>query len=164
MKKEMAIFTNYLYKHGLRMTGQRETILNEFLQREEHQSAEDLTAAVKKRDKTIGQATVYRNLKILAESGIAREVRFGDGLVRYEHNIDHQHHDHLTCERCGETIEVFSPQIEELQEKLARDHNFLITGHVMHIYGVCGRCRQKRVSQPEPAHDNHRPPEKQEVW
>ena len=143
MKREMAIFTRYLSEHGLRMTGQRETILNEFLRTEGHKSAEELTAVVKKRDKSIGQATVYRNLRIFAESGIAREVRFNDGVVRYEHNIDHEHHDHLTCERCGKTVEVLDPQIEELQEKLAREHDFLITGHAMHIYGICGECRNK---------------------
>ncbi|HEY3276011.1 MAG TPA: transcriptional repressor [Syntrophorhabdaceae bacterium] len=141
MRKEKAIFADYLARHGLRMTAQRETILHEFLHTEGHQSAEELTAAVKKRDKTIGQATVYRNLRIFAESGIAREVRFGDGVTRYEHNVDHAHHDHLTCQRCGKTIEVFDPRIEELQEALALAHNFLVTGHTMHIYGLCAGCR-----------------------
>jgi Fur family transcriptional regulator, ferric uptake regulator len=141
MRREKAIFINYLSGHGLRMTAQRETILNEFLCMEGHQSAEELTSAVKKKDKTIGQATVYRNLKIFAESGIAREVRFGDGVTRYEHNVDHAHHDHITCQRCGKTIEVFDPNIEELQEKLAEEHKFLITGHVLHIYGLCAECR-----------------------
>ncbi|OPY65411.1 MAG: Peroxide-responsive repressor PerR [Syntrophorhabdaceae bacterium PtaU1.Bin034] len=144
MEKEKAIFADYLYKHGLRMTGQRQTILNEFLREEGHQSAEELTAAVKKKDKTIGQATVYRNLRIFAESGIAREVRFGDGVVRYEHNVGHEHHDHLTCENCDKTIEVCDPQIEELQEKLAAAHDFVITGHVMHIYGLCEKCRREK--------------------
>jgi Fur family transcriptional regulator, ferric uptake regulator len=124
------------------MTAQRETILNEFLRIEGHQSAEELTAAVKKRDKTIGQATVYRNLRIFTESGIAREVRFGDGVTRYEHNVGHSHHDHITCQRCGKTIEVFDPKIEELQEKLALEHKFLVTGHVMHIYGLYADCRE----------------------
>lgn len=126
------------------MTGQREVILNEFLRNEGHISAEELTAAVKKKDKTIGQATVYRILKILVESGIAREVRLGDGVVRYEHGEGHSHHDHLTCEGCGKTVEIFDEQIEELQKKLAGEHNFLITRHVMNIYGVCGECREKK--------------------
>lgn len=141
-KKEASIFVNYLSRHGLRMTGQRETILKEFLRKEGHLSAEELTAAVKKRDKTIGQATVYRILRILAESGIAREVRLGDGLVRYEQNKEH--HDHLSCERCGKTVEIVDQRIEELQEKLAADHNFLITRHVLNIFGICEACREKQ--------------------
>jgi Fur family transcriptional regulator, ferric uptake regulator len=140
---EMSVLSAYLAKNGLRMTRQRETILHEFLRREGHSTAEDLTTAVKRKDKTIGQATVYRVLRLFAKSGIAREVQFGDGVVRYEHNIGHKHHDHLTCERCGTTIEVFDETIEELQKKLAERHHFAVTGHVMNIYGVCEKCSKK---------------------
>jgi Fur family ferric uptake transcriptional regulator len=142
--KEESLFADYLSRHRLRMTGQRKTILNEFLRREDHQSAEELTAAVKKKDRSIGQATVYRNLRIFVESGIAREVRLGDGVVRYEHNIGHAHHDHLTCEVCGKTVEIVDQQIEKLQEKLARNRNFVITRHELNIYGICEACRKKR--------------------
>jgi len=143
MEKEKSILANHLARHGLRMTRQREVILDEFLRNEGHLSAEELTGAVKKSDRTIGQATVYRVLKVLAESGIAREVRLGDGVVRYEHNVDHEHHDHLTCEMCGKTIEIFDPRIEERQKKLAKEHGFVITRHVMNIFGVCEDCRKK---------------------
>ncbi len=143
MQREKTILAEYLSLHGLRMTEQREAILNEFLLVEGHQSAEDLTAAVKKKDKTIGQATVYRNLRLFVQSGVAREVQFGDGVTRYEHNVDHDHHDHIMCERCGKTVEAFDPRIEELQDALARRHGFLVTGHVMCIYGICAECRDK---------------------
>lgn len=143
-KKETTLFINYLSAHGLRMTNQRQTILNEFLHREGHQSAEELTGAVKKKDKSIGQATVYRILKVLVESGLAREVRLGDGIVRYEQNIGRDHHDHLTCEVCGGTVEILDPQIEDLQKKLAAEQGFTITRHVMNIYGICEKCRKER--------------------
>lgn len=117
--------------------------MNEFLRTEGHLTAEELTAAVKKRDKTIGQATVYRILRILADSGIAREVRLGDGAVRYEHNIGHEHHDHLICESCGKTVEIVDEEIERLQKKLAEKHRFVIARHVMNIYGLCEHCREK---------------------
>jgi Fur family transcriptional regulator, ferric uptake regulator len=136
-------FSSYLSRHGLRMTDQRETILNEFLRREGHSTAEEITTAVKKKDKTIGQATVYRLLRVLSESGIAREVRLGDGLVRYEHNIGHDHHDHITCSRCGKMVEVFDEEIEKLQERLAKKHGFIMTGHIMNISGICHDCKDK---------------------
>jgi Fur family ferric uptake transcriptional regulator len=139
--QKRAILTDYLSKHGLKMTGQRETVLNEFLRGEGHSTAEELTAAVKKKDKTIGQATVYRFLKILVGSGIAQEVRFGDGVVRYEHTTGHVHHDHLICERCGKTVEILDESIEKLQEKLAEEHKFVVTRHVMNIFGICKKCR-----------------------
>ncbi|MCX8022552.1 MAG: transcriptional repressor [Syntrophorhabdaceae bacterium] len=139
--KEKGCFNEFLTKKGLRMTRQREMILDEFLRIEGHLTAEELTLAVKKRDSTIGQATVYRILKILVDSGIAREVRLGSNVVKYEHNIDHEHHDHLICERCGKTIEIVDQRIEELQKGLAEDHKFIITGHIMNIFGICEECR-----------------------
>ena len=46
-------------------------------------------------------------MKLLAEAGLAREVRFGDGVTHYEHNYKHQHHDHMICSECGRIIDSF---------------------------------------------------------
>ncbi len=137
------VFASYLSEHGFRMTEQRQIILNEFMLREGHFTAEELTETVKKKDKSIGQATVYRLLKVLTGSGIAREVSLGDGITRYEHHLGHEHHDHLTCDICGKTVEIFDEQIELLQNKLAEKHGFTIGRHVMIIYGACSDCRKK---------------------
>jgi len=140
---EKEIFSNFITKKGLRATSQRELILDEFLCQERHISAEELYDLVKQRDKTIGQATVYRVLKLLCESGIAREVNFGDGSMRYEHEFGHEHHDHLVCKVCGKTLEVVDPAIETLQKALAEKYGFILSSHEMYLYGVCPDCRGK---------------------
>ncbi len=116
--------------------------MREFLQAEAHVSPEELYDKVKERDKTIGQATVYRTLKLFTESGIAREVDFRDGVTRFEQGYDHSHHDHLICRECGKNIEVVDEQIEELQKKLAEKYNFKLIDHEMYLYGECGECRK----------------------
>ncbi|MEJ2323310.1 MAG: transcriptional repressor [Nitrospirota bacterium] len=136
-------FEQFLVERGLRMTPQRSLIVDVFLKTERHVSSEDLYSLVKRKDRAVGQATVYRTLKLLSESGIAREVDFGEGLTRYEHEYGHEHHDHLICERCRKSIEVVDPRIEELQEKLARDHGFVMTSHKLDIFGLCAKCRAK---------------------
>jgi Fur family ferric uptake transcriptional regulator len=136
-------FEQFLEERGLRMTPQRSLIVDVFLKTERHVSSEDLYSLVKRKDRAVGQATVYRTLKLLSESGIAREVDFGEGLTRYEHEYGHEHHDHLICERCRKSIEVVDPRIEELQEKLARDHGFVMTSHKLDIFGLCAKCRAK---------------------
>ena len=78
-----------------------------------------------------------------SEAGLAREVRFGDGLARYEHAAD-AHHDHLICENCGRNIEVVDSQIEELQDALARKHGFKPTFHRLYLYGICPDCQRNR--------------------
>jgi len=143
MKSEREIFEKYLIKQNLRDTPQRNLILDAFLRREEHVSAEQLYDIVKKRDPSIGQATVYRVMKLLIEAGLAREVDFGDGIMRYEHAYNHPHHDHLVCRGCGKTVEVIDPVIEELQKRVAQSHGFELTDHEMYLYGHCTECRKK---------------------
>lgn len=128
----------------MRDTLQRELILQIFLRREGHISAEQLYDLVKKRDPSIGQATVYRALKLLIEAGLAREIDFGDGVIRYEHKYNHPHHDHLICRGCGKTLEVVDSVIEKLQKRVAESYGFELTDHEMYLYGYCENCRQKR--------------------
>ncbi len=144
MNEEQNIFHKYLEKHDLRDTLQRELILQIFLRREGHISAEQLYDLVKKRDPSIGQATVYRALKLLIEAGLAREIDFGDGVIRYEHKYNHPHHDHLICRGCGKTLEVVDSVIEKLQKRVAESYGFELTDHEMYLYGYCENCRQKR--------------------
>ena len=109
------MFQDYLARKRLKMTPQRRAILDVFLSVEEHLSSEELYAKVKQVDPSIGQATVYRTLKLLADAGFAWVVDFNDGVTRYEHQVGHAHHDHLICENCRTNIEVVDPEIERLQ-------------------------------------------------
>lgn len=132
--------TQYLHSLNLRMTPQRQCIMEVFLHGEGHRTIESVLAAVHKTDASIGQATVYRTMKILCEAQIAREVQFGDGVARYEY-LHEQHHDHLICERCGLTMETVDFDIERLQEELARKHGFIPTTHRLTLYGICSKCQ-----------------------
>jgi Fur family ferric uptake transcriptional regulator len=143
MKSPKEVFADYLACKRLKMTPQRALILDVFLKAEGHLTSEDLYERVKRRDKSVGQATVYRSLKLLADSGLAKEVHFGDGVTRYERKYGHEHHDHLICDLCGKNLEVVDEQIEALQEALAKRHGFDLTGHRMYLYGVCPGCRKR---------------------
>lgn len=145
MKSGREVFEDYLIKRHLRGTPQRGMILDAFLRREEHLSAEQLYDMVKKRDPSIGQATVYRVLKLMVEAGLAREVDFGDNVMRYEHCYNHPHHDHLVCRGCGKTVEVVDSVIEELQKRVAESFGFELTDHEMYLYGLCESCRKKKA-------------------
>lgn len=143
MKEAQAVFAEYLAGKGLKMTPQRRLILHVFLREDGHLASEDLYNKVKKEDRSIGQATVYRTLKLLDESGLAKAVHFGDGVTRYEKKYGAEHHDHIICENCGKTLEVVDERIERLQEEMAEVHGFVLTGHKMYLYGLCEECRKK---------------------
>ena len=119
------IFRSFLKNKGLRNTPQRQQIMEVFFNESGHLTTEEIYDRVRK------------------EAGLAREVRFGDGLARYEHAAD-AHHDHLICENCGRNIEVVDSQIEELQDALARKHGFKPTFHRLYLYGICPDCQRNR--------------------
>jgi Fur family ferric uptake transcriptional regulator len=144
MTEEQEVFLEHIQKKGLKRTAQRDLILDIFLRTEEHLSSEDLYRLVHKEDSSVGQTTVYRTLKLLAEAGLAREVRFGDGLTHYEHNYKHQHHDHMICSNCGKIIEFYSAELEAIQDAMAVKHKFEVEEHLLRIIGICADCRRAK--------------------
>lgn len=111
-----------------------------FLETEGHFTAEQLCELVKERIADVGQATVYRTLKLLVDSGLADTIDTGDGAVLYEHAYGHEHHDHLFCVNCDRKIEIYDNAIEERQEAVAEEHGFKLTRHRMYLFGVCPEC------------------------
>ncbi len=139
--KEKELFQSYIESKGLRHSGQRMQILDVFLKTEKHLTTEEFHKLVQKKHPSIGIATVYRTLKLLSDCGLCRELKLEDGITRYEHLYEHEHHDHLVCTQCGALVEVLDAEIERLQEKLARSHGFEIESHKLELYGVCKKCR-----------------------
>jgi Fur family ferric uptake transcriptional regulator len=135
------VLAGYLAENRLKVTPQRRLILETFLQETGHVSAEELYDKVKRHDPSIGQATVYRTLKLFSDCGLAEVVSFADGIARYEPNSESGHHDHLICQACGQTLEIVDPFIEKRQEELATQHGFTLVRHRMDLYGLCPDCQ-----------------------
>lgn len=135
------IFQEFIASRGLKSTRQRDIILDCFLSSDHHISIEELYLKLRAKHPGIGYATVYRTLKLFAESGIARETHFGDGQTRYEHILVGEHHDHLVCTRCGGIVEFENETIERLQAEVAAAHGFLIETHKLELYGICAKCQ-----------------------
>ena len=130
----------YLETKRLNTTAQREVIVDQFFRTQDHVSIDELLAKVRRRQPTVGYATVYRTLKLLAESGLAVERQFGDGQARYE--VAGDHHDHLICTKCSLILEFEDDEIERLQERIAqRLGNFTVTRHRHELYGMCPKAR-----------------------
>jgi Fur family ferric uptake transcriptional regulator len=138
----------YLRQHGLRLTRQRQSILEVFLANPRHISIEDLYRKVCDQAPGVGFATVYRTLKLLTQCGLAEERHFQGKRSRYEPAAA-EHHDHCICTSCGAIVEFESPEIEKLQEQTARRLGFLMNHHRMELYGLCSRCRPRRVKSRE---------------
>lgn len=130
-------FKVYLTGQGLKYTRQRQAIAEVFFNSTAHLSLIDLLDLAKSQQPSVGYATVYRTMKILAESGLATEHKFAEGNVRYEQSVAGGHHDHLICLTCGRIVEYEDDDIERLQEELARRHGFRVVSHRHEIYAEC---------------------------
>ena len=137
--KEISVLKDHLAKHQLKLTRQRELVLNVFLKME-HITAEQMYHLLAKKDPHLGLATIYRTLNLFCEAGLAQARHFGT-QTQYD-NISHKgHHDHLICTDCGKIVEFENCDIERLQEEVARRNGFTIKTHKLELYGLCAACR-----------------------
>jgi Fur family ferric uptake transcriptional regulator len=131
-------FKDYLSNEGLKFTRQRRTIAEVFFQADGHMSLTDLLTMAQEDAPSIGYATVYRTMKLMADGGFADAHRFAEGgEVRYEPAVEGGHHDHLICLQCGVIVEYEDHEIERLQEAVAKRLGFEIAHHRHEIYGRC---------------------------
>lgn len=140
VKPEMQVLVDYLKDRNLKVTPHRELILENFIDNEGHRSVEDIYRAVREQDPRIGYTTVYRTMKLLADCGLASELDLADGVTRYEHLFNHEHHDHMICMECGTSIEFVNPEIEALQDIASTELGFKVHNHKLQIYGLCADC------------------------
>lgn len=133
-------FFDYLRARGLRATAERRLLIREIFAHHGHLDAESILRAVRKRGLSISRATVYRNLELLVESGLANKVRLAGRRYLYEHVHRGQSHDHLACRRCGRMVEFQSPGITALLGEICRAHSFDGKENQLQILGLCERC------------------------
>lgn len=131
-------FEAHLVSQGLRYTTQRRAIAEVFYGSGKHLSLNELLDLARIRQPSIGFATVYRTMKLLADAGLALEHRFGEESVCYE-PAGQDHHDHLICTRCGRIIEFEDEVVELRQEAVAKELGFRVASHRHEIYGECLR-------------------------
>ena len=133
---------------GGKRSKSRGHIIEAFFRSGTHVTVDDLTRYVRRKHRAVGAATVYRTLKLLVRFGYAKELDFGEGARRYESNLS-AHHDHFVCQGCGEVSEFKEPEIESLQEHVARKHGFTPMMHRLDIYGYCRDCVPETVREGE---------------
>lgn len=127
-------------KAGL-VTRTRMAVAEVFFDMEGHPGIEALIARVHRRHPGIGEATVYRTMRLLVEAGLAVPREFGEGFTRYEAIAELGHHNHLVCTACGQIIEFTDPAVEAIHQTVTERHGFLARDHRLEIYGLCRACR-----------------------
>lgn len=132
-------------------TKQRELILKYLCEKEgEHVKAEDILEYLKNNDTPVGKSTVYRYLEALVEQNLVRKYTIEEGkgaCYQFIGNDDTHHckeHYHLKCSDCGELFHVSCEFMDEINEHILNEHNFVIDKSKTVFYGTCEKCRKKK--------------------
>lgn len=117
------------------MTAQRTIIARVLSAASDHPDVEEVHRRAHKVDDRISLSTVYRTVRLFESQGIIDRHDFGDsGRARYE-RVKSEHHDHLIDTDTGQVIEFKNEEIERLQERVARELGYELTGHRLELYG-----------------------------
>ncbi|MGQ0527789.1 MAG: Fur family transcriptional regulator [Alphaproteobacteria bacterium] len=130
---------------GLKMTGQRRTIIKVLGESADHPSVEDVYERAKSSDSSISIATVYRTLSLLDQLNLVIRHEFQEGYSRYELNWDHHHH--LIDLETGEVIEFQNEELEKMKEKIAQSLGYDLIDHRLELYGrkITSRDKKKKA-------------------
>src|SRR6059036_3052072 len=143
-------FMGFLENKKLRLTAQRQAIIDTVFSTDEHFTAEQLLAWSRERDRSVSRATVYRTLPLLTESGLVREMDFGKDYKFYDPNYaDHPNHSHIICQDCDKIVEFESDKIEKLENEISHKLGFELKTQRLQITARCeelkklGACKKK---------------------
>ncbi|MEM7445277.1 MAG: Fur family transcriptional regulator [Pseudomonadota bacterium] len=118
---------------GLKMTGQRRTILQVLAESEDHPNVETVFERARGIDSSISIATVYRTLHLLDELNLVQRHDFNENYSRFEANLDHHHH--LIDLETGKVIEFQDQELEDLKERIASRLGYDLIDHRLEFYG-----------------------------
>jgi Fur family transcriptional regulator, ferric uptake regulator len=128
-----------LRQRGLRMTPQRQLILDVVGSMPGHFAADDVHQQTVRVFPDVNISTVYRTLEVLEELGVVRHTHFHDGVAQYE-RADAARHQHMVCSRCGADVELELEVLQPLAEELKRRYGFEADLSHSAITGLCSQC------------------------
>ena len=105
-----------------------------------HPTANWLYDRLKPDHPKLSLGSVYRNLAILVELGLADKIDFGPTFDRFEaKKADHYH---FICEKCGSVIDLPIPIKTELNLEVDEISGFKTNRHRIEFFGLCDSCSQ----------------------
>ena len=136
-------FAEYLSEKRLRLTSQRQVIVDTAFGTNQHFTAEQLLRWSHRRDKSVSRATVYRTLPLLIKSGLVGEMDFGKDRKYYDPNYaEHPHHNHIICLQCEKIVEFESEKLAQLENEISQRLGFSVQTRRMLVTATCDEFRR----------------------
>jgi Fur family ferric uptake transcriptional regulator len=122
----------------MRLTTQRQIILEELSKVTSHPTANEVYDMVRRRLPRIGLGTVYRNLELMAESGMILKIEVGGTQKRFDATVTP--HYHVRCVECGKVDDIKMPVQHDINKTAAQASHYQILGHHVEFTGLCSEC------------------------
>lgn len=122
-------------------SAKREAIYQVLLSTDTHPSAEWVYEQLKPKIPGLSLGTVYRNLAVFKEMGLARSVGIINGQERFDAVITQ--HPHFICSKCFRIIDIpkgYSSLEKNTYDLISRDCGVEIESHSITFYGLCKKC------------------------
>lgn len=123
-----------------RNTKQKQIVYEVLMENKTHPTMKEIYSLAKKKDPTIGQATIYRNVHKLFEDGKLRKIDYS-GKEYFD--INQEEHIHLVCKKCGKITDLFEYYIEDIRKILNEQQNFKCEEIQVLVTGLCSNCQKK---------------------
>ena len=123
---------------NMRLTAQRQLILEELAKVTSHPTANEVYDMVRKHLPRIGLGTVYRNLELMAASGIILKLEVGGTQKRFDATTDL--HYHIRCVQCGKVNDIDIPVQSGINELASKMSDYQILNHHIEFSGICKEC------------------------
>jgi Fur family transcriptional regulator, ferric uptake regulator len=140
-----------LKKRGVRLTRQRQILLDLIDRTGGHLDAERLYQLAKEKDPKLNRVTVYRTLKMLKTGGLVDELdlmHYGGDQHYYETRLK-QEHAHVICLRCGKVEEFFGEPLQRLRRQIETHLGFQVLLARTEVGGYCSHCQAQRALEVE---------------
>lgn len=124
----------------MKYSKQRELVLKVLQENMVHPTADYVFALLKKEMPNISLATVYRNLNLLADSGMIKKLEGLDGVARFDHHT-HNHY-HFICSKCNKVYDVPYDIAPELADKILAETGLVVESYDISCKGICQDCRK----------------------
>ena len=119
---------------------QREEIIKVVKDSYNHPTAEEIYMTVKAKDPAESRSTVYRNLGLLVETGMLKQISMKVGPDRYDYM--RKPHSHAMCIKCGKVFDFeYSFEYERIGKAVKEQTGLEISTDGIAIEGICDSCK-----------------------
>jgi len=100
-----------------------------------HPTADWIYDRVREKCPNVSLGTIYRNLNMLKEKGLIRELKYGKNTARYDGNFESHHH--IFCFECGKLEDVQYRVHPGLNKSVEKTSGYKIINHQLEFNGIC---------------------------